>query len=75
MLLMIHFIFVALFVILGIIFLCGKGSFLIAGYNTASKVEKEKIDENSYVDSTGNFPFIGEIAEPAGAINSQDDGA
>ncbi len=45
MLLMIHFIFVALFVILGIIFLCGKGSFLIAGYNTASKVEKEKIDE------------------------------
>ena len=45
MLLMIHFIFVAVFVILGIIFLCGKGSFLIAGDNTASKVEKEKIDE------------------------------
>lgn len=25
--------------------ICGKGSFLIAGYNTASKEEKERYDE------------------------------
>ena len=34
-----------IFVIMGIIFLFGKGSFLIAGYNTADKKEKEKYDE------------------------------
>lgn len=34
-----------LFAVLGIIFLCGKGSFLIAGYNTASDEEKAKYDE------------------------------
>lgn len=34
-----------IFVIMGIIFLFGNGSFLIAGYNTADKKEKEKYDE------------------------------
>ena len=34
-----------IFVIMGVIFLFGKGSFLIAGYNTADKKEKEKYDE------------------------------
>lgn len=32
----------AIMAILGIIILCGKGDGLIAGYNTASKEEKEK---------------------------------
>ena len=45
MLLVIHGAVVGLLVILGILFLKGKGAFLIAGYNTASKAEKEKIDE------------------------------
>ena len=34
-----------IFVIMGVIFLFGKGSFLLAGYNTADKKEKEKYDE------------------------------
>lgn len=34
-----------LFLILTIVFLAGKGSFLIAGYNTASKKDKERYDE------------------------------
>lgn len=33
------------FMIMGIIFLIGKGGFLIAGYNTADKKDKEKYDE------------------------------
>ncbi|MDD7794361.1 DUF3784 domain-containing protein [Clostridium sp. 'White wine YQ'] len=36
---------VALFLVLTITFLSGKGGFLIAGYNTASKEEKAKYDE------------------------------
>ena len=45
MLLTIHLLITALFVILGLVFRKGKGKFLIAGYNTASKAQKEKIDE------------------------------
>lgn len=33
--------------VIGIFFWCGKGSFLIAGYNTASKKEKEKYNEKN----------------------------
>ncbi|MBL4933195.1 DUF3784 domain-containing protein [Clostridium paridis] len=36
---------VALFLVLTITFLSGKGGFLIAGYNTSSKEEKAKYDE------------------------------
>lgn len=34
-----------LFLILGIVLFCGKGSWLIAGYNTMSPQEQEKYDE------------------------------
>ena len=34
-----------LFLIITIVLLSGKGGFLIAGYNTASKAEKQKYDE------------------------------
>ena len=34
-----------IFAIMSVIFLCGKGGFLIAGYNTANKEEKAKYDE------------------------------
>jgi len=42
-------------VIISIILLSGKGSFLIAGYNTASKEEKEKYNEKklSYIMGIG----------------------
>lgn len=45
MLLMMHLCFVALFLLLAVVFLRGKGSWLIAGYNTASPEEKARIDE------------------------------
>lgn len=45
------------FAILGIVFLRGKGSFLIAGYNTASKAEKEKIDEKKLCRCVGELMF------------------
>ena len=53
MLLAIHGAVVGALVLLGIIFLKGKGSFLIAGYNTASKAEKEKIDDKEAVHVCG----------------------
>ena len=37
-------IFAALFIVLAIIILMGKGDMLIAGYNTASEEEKQKVD-------------------------------
>jgi hypothetical protein len=36
---------VGILAILSIVLLMGKGSFLIAGYNTASKKEKERYDQ------------------------------
>ena len=33
-----------LFLILGIVFVCGKGTFLIAGYNTLSEEKKARYD-------------------------------
>ena len=43
--LVIHLSVAALFVVLGIVFLRGKGANLISGYNTASVEEKMKTDE------------------------------
>ncbi len=47
----------ALFVLLGVIFSCGKGGFLIAGYNTSSPEEKEKYDEKALCQATGRLMF------------------
>ena len=38
------FIFAALFIVLAIVFLMGKGDILIAGYNTASEEERKEIN-------------------------------
>lgn len=38
---------------MGILLLTGRGSFLIAGYNTASKEEKEMYDEKKLCKSMG----------------------
>ena len=48
---------IALFVLLGIILSFGKGSFLIAGYNTSSKEEKEKINEKALCKFMGKAMF------------------
>jgi len=45
MLLIIHILIVFIFAGLSLLFYNGKGSFLIAGYNTASEKEKAEIDE------------------------------
>jgi preprotein translocase subunit SecG len=45
--LIVHLVTVAFLIILGIIFLNGKGAFLIAGYNAASSAEKRKYDEKA----------------------------
>lgn len=44
---LIHIPFIALFLILGIVLRKGKGSWLIAGYNTSSKYEKSKYNEKA----------------------------
>ena len=47
-----------LFVILGIVFLCGKGSFLIAGYNTMIPQEKAQWNEKALCQTTGLLVLI-----------------
>lgn len=48
----------AAFVVFGIVLFCGKGSSLIAGYNTASPEEKEQIDEKSLCRAVGSLVFV-----------------
>ena len=62
MLLAIHLVMIMVFVILGVIFLNGKGAFLIAGYNTTSKAEKQKTDEKKLCSFMGkNDVYIGRV--------------
>lgn len=49
-----------IFIMLGVLFLLGKGAFLIAGYNTMSKEEKAAYDEKKLTQ------FIGTITLPIG---------
>ena len=49
---------VLLFVILGVVLLCGKGGFLIAGYNTMSAQEKAQWDEKSLCKAVGILMLI-----------------
>lgn len=51
-------IIVAVFVILGIVFLKGKGAFLVAGYNTASREERAKYDEKALCRFMGKLMFV-----------------
>ena len=46
MLFVINLILTAFFVFLGVLFRRGKGLSLVAGYNTMSKAEREKIDQD-----------------------------
>ena len=58
MLLAVLLVITALFVVLGIIFASGKGAKLIAGYNTASREEKEKIDEKKLQKAMSVVMFV-----------------
>lgn len=55
--LIIHCMIIALFVILGVMFSRGKGASLIAGYNTSSKKEKEKYDRDTLCRFMGKLMF------------------
>lgn len=57
-LLIFHGIVVGLLIVLGIIFSCGKGAFLIAGYNTSSKEEKSQINEKLLGRFMGKLMFL-----------------
>lgn len=57
-LLIFHGILISLFIVLGIIFSCGKGAFLIAGYNTASKEEKSHLNEKLICKYMGKVMFM-----------------
>ena len=50
-------IMIALFLVLGLIFSRGKGAFLIAGYNAASKAEKARYDEKALCRFMGKIMF------------------
>ena len=57
MLLAIHCGVILLFLLLGLVFSRGKGAFLIAGYNTASREEKAKYDEKALCRCMGKLMF------------------
>ena len=57
MLLAVHCAMILIFLLLGLVFSRGKGAFLIAGYNTASKAEKEKYDEKALCRFVGKLMF------------------
>lgn len=46
-----------LFLLIGVVFSMGKGAFLIAGYNTASKAEKARYDEKALCRFMGKIMF------------------
>ena len=52
----------ALLVIMGIVLLTGRGSFLLAGYNTMSKEKKAKYDAKALC------KFMGKIITPIGIL-------
>lgn len=57
MLLFLHLATAALFILLGVVFLRGKGAFLIAGHNTLPPGEKATVDEKKLTRFTGKLMF------------------
>ena len=57
MLLAVHLTFTGLFCLLGVIFSFGKGASLIAGYNTSSSAEKQKINETKLCKAMAKLMF------------------
>ena len=58
MLILIHSVIIAVFVLLGLLFSAGKGAGLIAGYNTSSPQKKAKYDEKALCRFMGRFMFV-----------------
>lgn len=58
MLLAVHLLMFASFLALGVVFSRGKGSSLIAGYNTASPAEKAKYDEKKLCKAMSRLMFV-----------------
>ena len=54
----VQFILVVVFIILGVVFFKGKGAFLIAGYNTAGREERAKYDEKALCRFMGKLMFV-----------------
>lgn len=57
-LLIFHGIVVGSLIVLGMIFFCGKGAFLIAGYNTSSREEKSHFDDKLLCRFMGKLIFL-----------------
>lgn len=55
---MVHIYMVMLLILLGYLIKYKQWSWLIAGYNTSSKKEKEKFDTAALCNGVGNFLFI-----------------
>lgn len=53
----IHLSIVALFILLGVILSFGKGSWMIAGYNTSSRKEKARYDEKKLCKGVSRLMF------------------
>lgn len=61
--------------VLGIVFLCGKGAMLIAGYNTSSPEERAQMDEKQLCRFMGKFCFAmagGWLIAAAGVLLKQE---
>jgi len=58
MLLIIHIVMMTLFIVLGSVFMSGKGAWLIAGYNTSSAYEKSRTDEKALCRFMGKSMFV-----------------
>ena len=58
MLLIIHIVMMTLFIVLGSVFMSGKGAWLIAGYNTSSAYEKSETDEKALCRFMGKSMFL-----------------
>jgi hypothetical protein len=58
MLALLHLGVIALFVLLGAVFSRGKGSWLIAGYNTAPPAEKARYDQAALCRFMGRFMLV-----------------
>ena len=54
----VHGVLILLFLIMGVLFAKGKGQKLIAGYNTMSEREREKIDETKLLRIMRNGMFV-----------------
>ncbi|MBO4422775.1 MAG: DUF3784 domain-containing protein [Clostridia bacterium] len=58
MLFAVFFAIALIFIVLGVVFACGKGAGLIAGYNTSSPEEKAKTDEKKLLKAVSVLMFV-----------------